>query len=321
MAAAAELTEDEKWHAWRSKGVGASDVGALLGLSKWSSPLSLWMEKLGLLPPSEETQRQRIGKRMETVLAAEFQDETGLTLAGKQTWLTSLDWSIARCTIDAAVVPGPDERPRYDGTIHQIVTPDLVAYLGPWEAKTSGMRKWDEIPPTYLAQIQWQMYVMGAERAWLTVMFSGWNIETYEVDRDQADIDFMVDRAKEFWHLVETETMPEVDGLDATTEALAHLYPRHIEGRTADLSALADQVSRLLELKDEAKRIKDETKELNNEVRAAIGDAEIAEINGYPAFTFRQQPGQKRTCSACSHIDQGEPFRVLRQIKRKGATS
>lgn len=304
------MDSEHAWHQWRRKGIGASDCGVLLGLSKWSSPMSLWCEKLGLLPPSEETQRQRIGKRMETVLAAEFQDETGLTLAGKQTWLTATEWEIARCTIDAAVVP-PTPRG---------VDPNLSDFLGPWEAKTSGMRKWDEIPPTYLAQIQWQMYVMGADRAWLTVMFSGWNIETYPVDRDQADIDFMVARAKEFWHLVETETMPEVDGLDATTEALAHLYPRHIEGRSADLSALADQVSRLLELKDEAKRIKDETKELNNEVRAAIGDAEIAEINGYPAFTFRQQPGQKRTCSACSHIDQGEPFRVLRQIKRKGAT-
>ena len=310
MAAAAELTDDQAWHAFRRKGVGASDIGALLGLSKWSSPMSLWCEKLGLLPPSEETQRQRIGKRMETVLAAEFQDETGLTLAGEQTWLTSLDWSIARCTIDGAVVPPP--APGTD--------PNLSDFLGPWEAKTSAMRGWDEIPPTYLAQIQWQMYVMGAPRAWLTVMFAGFQIETYTVERDDADIAFMVERAKEFWHLVETETMPEVDGSDATTDALSHLYPRHIEGRTVDLSGMAAKVAHLLDLKDEAKRIKDETKELNNEIRAAIGDAEIAEINGYPAFTFRQQPGQKRTCSACSHIDQGEPFRVLRQIKRKGAT-
>ena len=51
---------------------------------------------------------------------------------------------------------------------------------------------------------------------------------------------------------------------------------------------------------------------------AAIGDAEIAEIDGRPAFTFKQQPGAKRTCSACQHVDQGEPFRVLRQIKKKG---
>lgn len=308
MATSAELTDDQAWHAFRRKGVGASDIGALLGLSKWSSPMSLWCEKLGLLPPSEETQRQRIGKRMETVLAAEFQDETGLTLAGEQTWLTATEWEIARCTIDAAVVP-PTPRG---------VDPNLSDFLGPWEAKTSGMRKWDEIPPAYLAQIQWQMYVMGAQRAWLTVMFSGWNIETSTVDRDQDDIDFMVARAKEFWHLVETETMPEIDGSDATTDALSHLYPKHIEGRTVDLSAMAAKVAHLLDLKEEAKRIKDETKELNNEVRAAIGDAEIAEIDGRPAFTFKQQPGAKRTCSACQHVDQGEPFRVLRQIKKKG---
>lgn len=305
----AELTEDERWRAWRSRGIGASDVGSLLGLSKWSSPMSLWCEKLGLLPPSEETQRQRIGKRMEAVLAAEFQDETGLTIAGEQTWLTGKHWEIARCTIDGAVVP---PTPRWEDA-------NLVDYLGPWEAKTSAMRGWDDIPPTYRAQVQWQMYVMDAPRAWLTVMFAGFDIHTYEIERDDDDIAFMVERAKAFWHLVETETMPEIDGSEATTDALGHLYPSHIEGRTADLSHLSAQVAHLLDLKAEAKRIKDETALLNNEVRAAIGDAEIAEIGGHPAFTFKQQGGAKRTCSACGHTDQGEPFRVLRQIKRKAS--
>lgn len=310
MAAAAELTDDQAWRSWRGKGLGASDIGALLGLSNWSSPYSLWCEKLGLLPPSPETQRQRIGKRMEAVLAAEFQDETGLRLAGEQTWLTAKDWPIARCTIDAAVVPPPAPG----------VPVELTDWLGPLEMKTSGMRKWDEIPPVYLAQIQWQMYVMGADRGWFFVMFSNWTTQPFEVERDQDDIDFMVARAREFWHLVETGTMPDIDGSEATANAIARLHPTHIEGRTVDLSHLGAHVAHMLDLKAEAKRLTDEAKELDNQVRAAIGDAEIAEIDGRPAFTYRQQAGAKRTCAACGHTTQGEPFRVLRQIKKKGTS-
>ena len=50
---------DREWHEWRSHGIGGSDIGAILGLSKFASPWTVWADKQGLLPPTPETQRQR----------------------------------------------------------------------------------------------------------------------------------------------------------------------------------------------------------------------------------------------------------------------
>jgi hypothetical protein len=38
------------WLAARGKGIGGSDVAAILGLSPWNAPLSLWMKKVGAIP-------------------------------------------------------------------------------------------------------------------------------------------------------------------------------------------------------------------------------------------------------------------------------
>ena len=39
----------EEWLEDRRKGIGGSDVGALLGLNKYKSPYTLWAAKSGLL--------------------------------------------------------------------------------------------------------------------------------------------------------------------------------------------------------------------------------------------------------------------------------
>lgn len=38
-----------EWLAFRRKGIGASDAAAVLGLSKWTTNVELWEEKVGLL--------------------------------------------------------------------------------------------------------------------------------------------------------------------------------------------------------------------------------------------------------------------------------
>lgn len=43
----------EEWLSWRNKGIGGSDVAAVCGISKYKSPVELWMEKTGQLEPKE----------------------------------------------------------------------------------------------------------------------------------------------------------------------------------------------------------------------------------------------------------------------------
>lgn len=42
-----------EWLAYRRTGIGASEVGSVLGVCPWKSPVDVWLEKMGRVPPFE----------------------------------------------------------------------------------------------------------------------------------------------------------------------------------------------------------------------------------------------------------------------------
>lgn len=256
---------DEKaWHDFRRLGVGASDISALIGLSRYASPTSLYYTKLGLLEPDEETQRQRIGKRMEALLAAEFHDETGLYVVGEQTWCTHPEHTFARCTLDGLVAEAPPD------------DDDLSSVIATWEAKSDGRFGWpDGIPHNIRAQCVFQMGVCSVEYCYLTVMFAGFNIKHYEIpfdDEAQSDWLYMLDAARVFWtdHVL-TGTPPPVDDHEATVAALTEIYHDPAGMLDADDRAreLVATVQRAMQVTAAAEATE---KRWKNELRALIGE-------------------------------------------------
>lgn len=296
---------DTEWHHWRGQGIGGSDIGALLGLSSWTSPWGLWADKRGLIPPSPETERQRIGKRMESVLAAEFHDSTGLVVAGEQTWCTFSEWPVARCTVDGFVVApdGPIEAQHLD----------TAALQATWQCKTDGRRGWDEIPPAILAQCRWEMGVTGLRAGWLTVMFSGWRIEHVEIPWDDEDWTYMLAAAREFWALVESGTEPEIDGSDATARALRAVYPAEVKGERADLADLREDIARLEEIKalqGAIAKLGDGAEVIENRIKARMRDAEIGTLDGEPVYVMRSVTRKASTIPATT-------YRTLRKATKR----
>lgn len=45
----------DEWLMWRSQGIGASDAPVIMGVSPWSDPVSLWMEKRSFMETSNKT--------------------------------------------------------------------------------------------------------------------------------------------------------------------------------------------------------------------------------------------------------------------------
>ena len=62
----------EQWLEHRKTGIGGSDAGPILGLSKWSSALDVYLDKLGLVDETEQTERMYWGNRLENIVAEEF---------------------------------------------------------------------------------------------------------------------------------------------------------------------------------------------------------------------------------------------------------
>ena len=189
------MTDRDDWLAWRRGGLGASDIAALMGISPWASPWSVWADKCGLLPPEPENEYMAAGRWLERAIGPWFEDVTGLAVAGEQMWCTHKQNDWARCTPDGFVFDVPPGALLSQGA--DAVAMDIAH--GPFEVKVLGFgKRWDPIPPYYQAQGQWQMYVTDMPKCFFAVLH-GRRLEVYELDRDPADIEFMVERAECFW--------------------------------------------------------------------------------------------------------------------------
>ena len=296
---ATESDRRAEWLEWRKQGIGASDIAGILSLSPWASPWSVWADKSGLLPDSPSNGPQEYGKRAEPMIRQWFEDDTGLTtLAGEEVWVSNPDKPFIRAT--------PDD------VVGESATSPLADALGGLEMKAElGRSRWLEIPSHYQTQGQWQMAATGWDRVWFAVLH-GFSFETYVLERDQSDIDFMVKRAEQFWtdHVL-TGDPPPVDGHDATTEALAVVYP-DARDEAADLTDHAETFKALIRAKAAKKTIETEVKSLSNEIRAAMGECHSAEVDGRAVATLGQQT-RKTTCKHCGAVDESNPFKVLRE--------
>lgn len=299
-------SERAEWLAWRRGGIGASDIAGILGLSPWSSPWSVWADKTGLLPDDDQdNEYMEFGRRAEAMIGPWFTDRTGLLLAGEQTWLTSKvhPWMLA--TPDGFVLP-PDADSMADA-------------LGGFEAKTTSDAPWDTIPAHYQAQGQWQMAVGGWDRVWFGVLH-GRRFRTYVLERDQADIEYMTERAGDFWmnHVV-AGIPPEVDGSEATAKAMAAIYPTATKGKAVDIDHVAGALEMLAEAKADVKAAEERESAAKSVLAWALKDAESGLVAGNEVCTYKAQT-RKTTCQHCGAVDESAPFRVLRPKATKGAT-
>lgn len=297
------------WLAWRRDGIGGSDIAAILGLSPWASPWSVWADKAGLLPPEPDNEAMAAGRWLEAAIGPWFAHETGLVVAGEQTMVTHPAHPWARCTVDGFV--GHTQR--------QI---DLLNAEGVIEIKVTGPgRRWDGPPPHYVAQVQWQLACTGYDRAWLTVLM-GRRLDIHEITRDDDDIAFMLARADDFWHdHVVTGTPPATDGHDATLRAIAAVHPGHVEGQAVEAD---DVLRRTIDYWRAAKAAeKDAAAEVALHaaaITAALGDAEELTVDGQRAVSWRAQSARRLDAKAltAAHPDIAAGFtrettyRVLR---------
>ncbi|HEX5567415.1 MAG TPA: YqaJ viral recombinase family protein [Streptomyces sp.] len=199
-----------EWHAARANGVGGSEIAAVLGISPYESPFSLWHRKRGNVGPVEETEETYWGKAHEPAICNRF----------------------AELHPELTVVPSPTYAAT--GRPWHIVNPDRLAITADGEvevveAKTArddigwGTEGTDEIPVHYKAQVRWYCAALAARRAHVAVLIAGSEYREYVVEPDPADEVLMLDRAKAFLDSLTAGTPPPIDGHTATLAAVREL--------------------------------------------------------------------------------------------------
>jgi putative phage-type endonuclease len=214
-----------EWHAARAHRLGGSSIAAVLGLSPWQSPFSLWCQMAGLVEPEAQTTEQARGHYLEPAVAAWFADQHP-------------EWDV----FETGTWVNRDHR-------HQLANPDrLIRYYRPeggwpvgWydievsallEIKTDadgsdwGQPGTNEIPLYYRTQVQWYLDTLGLQRAHIAVLTGRLEFREYVVDYDPADAAFMRAAAVEFLDSLLWGEMPDLDAHPATYESVRRLHPQ-----------------------------------------------------------------------------------------------
>lgn len=204
----------------RSRGIGGSDIGAILGLNPWKSPIDVYMQKVGLVDSPEDNENMWWGREMEPVIRKRYENESGnsVLVYNDLPYIGPYEWFLY--SPDGVIVDSKNGRTQ-----------------GIWEGKTSGYRNpdyWgdagsDQVPPEYLAQCQWYIGATKAKWADLSVLFMGRRREfiIYRIHHDQELFDNMVTRAKDFWenHII-PQIPPEPDDSKGWNEYFRKKYPQ-----------------------------------------------------------------------------------------------
>lgn len=200
--------------------VSASKVAAILGVSPWESPYSLWMTMTGRAPREvRDSDAMQRGNFLENGVIDWWEAKhPEMEPAGRQYAARMENWAIA--TLDAL----------YHG--HE----DMTAL----EVKTtSNTDEWgepgtDQIPAHYYAQGLWQMACYPpVQRVVFAVLGPFLTLTEYIIERDQAVIDDLIRRCREFYDSLSQDEPPALDDHKATVATLRREHPDIDKGASA----------------------------------------------------------------------------------------
>ena len=245
------------------EGISATMIAGVCGLSPWESPYSIYQRIVGAVPANEETPRMRWGKLLEPIVVNLMKDQ----------------WPELKIRANAA------DRPvrRSDLGFPMIAIPDGWAYdddgREPVEAKTASFwssEDWSrELPLHYFAQVQWQIAVAGAKRAYCGALPDGEDLRPRIIERDEKVIAAMIERGRAFWcdHVV-PRIPPPIDGHRATSDALSAMWPQTRVVSILLPDEAMDWVRDYQAAKDDEDAAKVRKDEAANHLRELLGDAE-----------------------------------------------
>lgn len=251
----------EEWLNDRMKGIGGSDVGAVLGLNKYKSSYTLWAEKSGLLPNEEvDNEAMRVGRDLEQYVADRFMEATGKNVVTSEYSFQSEEHPFMLANVDRLLV-------------------DEEAGL---ECKTaSALTRCDfengDIPPSYYCQCMHYMAVTGFKKWYIAILVMGKGFYWYEINRNEEEIKALIEAEQDFWNCVESCEAPEVDASESTKDTL------NIRWQSQDKECILgheaeDSVKELLSIKKRIKALKELQTAYENVIKSEMEEAEYAEL-------------------------------------------
>ena len=251
----------EDWLEYRKRGIGGSDASIVCGISRYKSPVQLWMEKTDQIPPQEAGEAAYWGNQLEALVREEFSRRTGIEVRQVKQLLQSEEHPFMLANLD-----GVCESSDYGTCIFEAKTASSFK-AGEWE---------DAIPDEYYLQIQHYMAVTGYCAAYIAVLIGGNTFRWKLIERDEEMISMLIAFEAVFWDHVQNLTPPPLDGSDASAEFLSARFPNSVPQSRIALPAFAEELlCRYDDACEELEAATERKQEAENKLKQMLGEHEI----------------------------------------------
>lgn len=203
------LPNREAWLQNRRKGIGGSEISAVIGHNPYMDNVTLWEYKTGRRQPEDISDKPYVqyGTQAERYLRGLFRldfPQYRVDYVDNNSWMNPrYPW--ARASLDGWLT---DQKGRRG--VLEIKTTEIL--------QSMQKERWNQqIPMNYYCQVLFYMAVVEADfvvlKAQLKTMFEGvpyLQTKHYTIERAdvQSDIDYMMAKGAEFWQYVERDERP-----------------------------------------------------------------------------------------------------------------
>ena len=262
----------ESWLRERRRGIGGSDIGAILGLSKYRSPLDVYLDKIGEADEEGISDAMYWGTVLEQIVADEYQRRTGSKVRRINAICVSDDAPWRRASIDRIVA----------GQRKILECKTAGSHMsGDWGPSGS-----DQVPDVYRAQVAWYQHVLDYDDADLAVLIGGRDYRIYHLPRDRGLEQLIVYEAAQFWleHVCKKIPPDPICGRDLSTlYAVDNGEALDVAGDDATISA----VERLADINAQIKSLEASKKYVRAQIAKKMRDASVLTVAGEPILTYK----------------------------------
>ena len=265
----------------RTKYIGGSDIGAILGLSKFRTPLEVWMEKTGKKIKKLDSLPLRFGSFAEEFVANEYSRTTGLELAHDESLYIHPSNAYMSAHIDRFVLGNPN-----DVKCSHLPTRILECKTAnPFNSSNWGEAGSDEVPMSYLCQCIWYMAITGIDKCDLAVLFGNSDFRIYEITRDQDLEKLVLQKAVIFWseHVLKDLPPPASNISDCQTLFSKSNPDKSVEAQRE----VVDLINRLHLLNHEIEMRETEACAIKQSIMHQMGEAETLTHQGKILATWK----------------------------------
>ncbi len=265
--------------------LGGSDIGAILGVSKYRSAMDVWLEKTGKQVDRKDTFALRFGSFAESVIADEYALLTAEKLVDYPQGLIHPKYSFCVGHIDRFILNSQDLPLFTAGGVlnaKKLLECKTANHYsqGDWGEPGS-----DAIPLPYLCQCLWYLGITNLAEIDVAVLLGGSDLRIYTITRDLELEKLLFEKAAFFWtEHVQKDMPPKPQSIDDCQA----LFQRACVGKSIEANhEMIALIQQLKTLEAQAQGDEEQIDIIKQQLMETMADAEVLTCFGKPIITWK----------------------------------